>query len=88
MRGIRTQDWKYIRYPSGDARPDPHLGELYHISADPTERKNLIKDPSQKQRIAELSSQLNNLIREAGADPDIMPVDEGIKSGLPDQKIR
>ena len=88
VRGIRTQDWKYIRYPSGDARPDPHLGELYHISADPTERKNLIKDPSQKQRIAELSSQLNNLIREAGADPDIMPVDEGIKSGLPDQKIR
>lgn len=88
VRGIRTQDWKYIRYPSGDARPDPHLGELYHISADPAERKNLIKDPSQKQRIAELSAQLDSLIREAGAVPDVMPVDEGIKSGLPDQKIR
>lgn len=88
VRGIRTNDWKYIRYPSGDGRPDQHLGELYHISEDPTERKNLIKDPAQQARLAELSAQLDQLIREAGAVPDQMPVDEGIKSGLPDQKIR
>lgn len=88
VRGIRTKDWKYIRYPSGDSRPDPHLGELYHISADPTERRNLIKDPRHQMRIAELSVQLDELIRAAGAVPDQMPVDEGIQSGLPDQKIR
>lgn len=88
VRGIRTKDWKYIHYPSGDARPDPHLAELYHISADPRERKNLINDPAQKERIAQLSAQLDQLIRDAGAVPDKMPVDEGIKSGLPDQKIR
>lgn len=88
VRGIRTKDWKYIHYPSGDSRPDQHLGELYHISEDPTERKNLIRDPQQKDRVAALSSQLEQLIREAGANPDRMPIDEGIKSGLPDQKIR
>ena len=88
VRGIRTRDWKYIHYPSGDQRPDQHLAELYNISSDPSERKNLIKAPEHQSRIAELSAQLEQLIRDAGTGPDRMPVDEGIRSGLPDQKIR
>lgn len=93
IRGIRTDRWKYIRYPHGpqlDSEPDKHLAELYDLQSDPEERMNLIKDPLQASRIADLQQQLYSLMKDSGLDPkeDKMPVDQGIKSELPDQKIR
>ena len=41
---LRTDEWKYIRYPHGDGSPDRHMAELYNLKADPEERHNLIKD--------------------------------------------
>ena len=39
--------------------------------------------------IASLSKELNRLIAQAHEDkPDFMPMDEGIKGELPDEKIR
>ena len=38
VRGIRTEEWKYISYPHGDGSPDRHLGELYDLKQDPAER--------------------------------------------------
>ena len=35
-----------------------------------------------------LRAELDRRIAEAGADPDTLPPDEGIKGGLPDEKIR
>lgn len=88
VRGIRTDRWKYIRYPHGDGSPDRHLAELYDLANDPGETKNLIRDPAQADRIAELRKRLDDLIAAADGLPDKMPPDEGIQSGLPDQKIR
>jgi arylsulfatase A-like enzyme len=88
VRGVRTDEWKYIRYPHGDGGPDRHKRELYHVSVDPEETQNLIDAPAQQPRIAELRAELDRLIRETGAVPDRMPLDEGIKDQLPDLKIR
>jgi arylsulfatase A-like enzyme len=40
-RGVRTTDWKYIRY----VNVEPEVEELYHVKEDPFEAKNLIADP-------------------------------------------
>ncbi len=86
IRGIRTDEWKLIRYPHGDGGPDRHQAELFHLKNDPEERKNLINDPAQKERIAQLSKAIDESLKATGADPDRMPLDEGIKQELPDSK--
>jgi N-acetylglucosamine-6-sulfatase len=93
VRALRTDRWKYIRYPHGprfDSTPDKHLRELYDLRADPEERKNLINDPAQAATIAALDRQLLAEMAALGLAPatDTMPEDAGIKAELPDQKIR
>ncbi len=88
VRGIRTDQFKYIHYPHGDGSPDRHKAELYDIKNDPDERNNLIDDPAHAARIVDLKAQLAKLIRDSGAVPDRMPIDQGIKTELPDAKIR
>lgn len=83
VRGVRTDDWKYIRYPHGDGGPDRHLEELYHLKEDPFETRNLRGDPAHAGRLAELRAELERLMAAAGVLPDRMPLDEGIKSELP-----
>ncbi len=88
VRGVRTDDWKYVHYPHGDGKPDRHRAELYHLAEDPLESRNLIEDPKHAAKLAELKQELQRLLAETGAQPDPMPVDEGIKTELPDEKIR
>ena len=88
VRGIRTDDWKYIHYPAGDGTPDKHKAELYDLKNDPEESRNLIADPRAAKKLKELRSRLKNLMADADGLPDKMPIDEGIKSALPEQKIR
>ncbi len=90
VRAIRTQNWKYIHYPHGDGSPDKHLAELYDLKADPGETKNLIKDSAHSNTIAALKLELAQRMLETGLTPetDKMPLDAGIKSELPDAKIR
>ncbi len=88
VRGVRTDDWKYIHYPHGDGGPDRHKAELYHVAVDPDERHNLIDDPAQADRVTQLRAELERLMRASGVTTDSMPIDEGIKSQLPDPKIR
>lgn len=88
VRGIRTDEWKYIHYPSGDGKPDTHMAELYHLSTDPGENVNLISDRRYTRQLAQLKKDLAKLLRETGAHPDKMPLDEGVKSYLPEQSIR
>ncbi len=88
VRGIRNDRWKLIRYPHGDGGPDRHMAELYDLQNDPLETTNLIHEPDQKDRIAQLSEQLLELMAATGITEDSMPLDEGIKGELPDKAIR
>ncbi|HEY1170584.1 MAG TPA: sulfatase [Verrucomicrobiae bacterium] len=88
VRAIRTDNWKYIRYPHGDGSPDKHKEELYDLKSDPDEAVNLIHEGLFRRKVLELRAELDKLIQSAGANPDRMPMDEGIKGELPDQKIR
>lgn len=88
VRGVRTDDWQYMHYPPGDNTPDRHLAELYDLRSDPEERINLINDPRHAGKLQELQKELTRLLKTTGAVPDLMPLDEGIKQELPDQKIR
>ncbi len=90
IRGLRTDDWKYIHYPTGDGTPDQHLPELYHLAEDPEERHNLATDPQFAFPRRMLAEKLDTMLAAAGLDGanDQMPLDEGIKTELPDEKIR
>lgn len=88
VRGVRTPSWKYVHYPHGDGGPDRHKAELYNLEADPQERKNLIDDPAAAGVLALLKVELNRLMQQTGALPDPMPLDEGIKTELPEKSIR
>ncbi len=90
VRGVRTQTWKYIHYPHGDGGPDRHMAELYNVEFDRDERYNLIADPRYARVVEDMKAELFRLMAAAGLSPatDKMPLDEGIKQELPDQKIR
>jgi N-acetylglucosamine-6-sulfatase len=88
VRGVRTDRWKYVHYPHGDGSPDRHKAELYDLKADPGEDHNLIDDPACAGVLAELKAELQRQLAETGSLPDRMPVDEGVKTELPDQSIR
>jgi N-acetylglucosamine-6-sulfatase len=88
VRGVRTDRWKFVRYPHGDGGPDRHRPELFEVAADPDETRNRIDDPACREVARELGAELERLLRETGAQPDRMPLDEGVKNELPDAKIR
>ncbi len=88
VRGVRTDRWKYMRYPHGDGGPDRHLAELYDLQNDPEERRNLIRNPRYADQLESLKLELAQCQRAAGLEQDSMPLDEGIQSALPEQSIR
>ena len=88
VRGVRTDDWKYVRYPHGDGKPDRHMAELYHLACDPHERCNLVNDPACADIIRHLQAELIRQMAAVGIGDDKMPLDDGVKQQLPDQKIR
>ena len=90
VRGIRTEQWKYVHYPHGDGSTDRHMAELYNIEFDPDERHNLIANPKYSVVVKQLQGDLVKLMKQTRltAATDKMPLDEGIKSALPDLKLR
>ena len=90
VRAVRTESWKYMRYPPGNGSVDRHKAELYNIEFDPEERHNLIDNPKYAGVVEQMQAELLNSMKEVGLTPetDKMPLDEGIKKELPDQKIR
>lgn len=90
VRSVRTETWKYTRFPHGDGTPDRHRPELYNIEFDPEERYNLAAQPKYAPVLRRMQRELTRAMNAVGLSPnnDRMPIDEGIKQELPDQKIR
>jgi N-acetylglucosamine-6-sulfatase len=90
VRGIRTDEWKFIHYPHGDGSPDRHKAELYNLQTDPDELHNLADAAESATVRKDLESQLSALLAAEGlaGDKDRMPLDQGIRTELPDRKIR
>lgn len=76
VRGVRTDAWKFIRYPNGDDTPDQFTSELYDLQSDPYELRNLANDPAHAARRSELEQLLREGSAEAG--PDRLPLYRGI----------
>jgi len=85
VRALRTEDWKYVRYPNS---PTPHMAELYDLKADPDELVNLINEPRYRARVKAMHEELDRQLISLGAWPDVMPLDEGIGQELPAANIR
>ncbi|MBL8810285.1 MAG: sulfatase [Planctomycetaceae bacterium] len=90
VRCVRGDTWKYSHSPHGDGSPDRHKAELYNIEFDPEERHNLIDNPKYADVVKTMQQELARVMNEVGLPPetDKMPLDEGVKSELPDAKIR
>ncbi len=90
VRALRTDRWKYIRYPHGDGSPDRHMAELYDLQNDPKETKNLAADAKHADLVQSLRKELDQEMANVGLTPktDKMPIDQGIGQELPDEKIR
>jgi len=88
VRGVRTEEWKYIHYPNGEGQKDTYLAELYNIKNDPLETNNLIDKPEAQAILAELKRELRRLQEETGALPDEMPLNPKLRMENPDEKIR
>jgi len=59
MTAIRTEQWKYIRYPEIE-----DTDELYHVVRDPHEMHNLVKDPKSKDQLAKMRAELDRLLKD------------------------
>lgn len=88
IRGVRTDRWKLIRYPHGDGGPDRHRAEMYDLATDPEERHNLIDDPQLAEQREQLERELERQMKMLGIEKDKPPLDEGVKSELPEKSIR
>ncbi len=86
VRGVRTDEWKYVRSPNGDDQPDKYRAELYNLKADPGETKNLVD--AEPERVRQLQAELTKLQQQTGAVPEHMPVNPEMKMALPEQTIR
>lgn len=66
------------------------MAELYNMEFDADERHNLIANPKYAGVVKELQAELAKQLKQTGLTPttDTMPLDEGIKKALPDQKLR
>lgn len=58
-QAVRTERWKYIRYSELEG-----MDELYDLKHDPYEMKNLIKEPSARDVLKELTAELERLVKE------------------------
>ena len=57
-RGVRTREWKYIRYLG----VEPEVEELYHLASDPLETRNLAADAEHAEDLARLRERYDDYL--------------------------
>lgn len=87
IQGVRSADWKYIRYWPNRKTPEdyrellnlglcgesPAYEELFHLAADPLEQTNLASDPQHAPRLEAMRIRCVELLRETRGDPEACP---------------
>jgi choline-sulfatase len=63
---LRTGEWKYVYHSAPDPQHKPER-ELYNLTSDQKELRNLATDPAQRDRVAKMHAQL---LKELGESPD------------------
>ena len=71
QKGVREGDWKLIMY---NLRGKTTI-QLFNVSSDPLEMKNLANDPSQAQRIEHLKQVMKDWMKKAGDNTNIDKTD-------------
>jgi len=73
MLGVRTDEWKLIRYPDID-----DIDEMYNVKNDPYEMTNLALRASCADKHKQLNAELDRLMQETGYDagsiPEVPPI--------------
>ncbi|UCD28089.1 MAG: sulfatase [Planctomycetota bacterium] len=59
MAAVRTEQWKYIRYPEIE-----DTDELYDLTHDPHEMQNLVKDLKFRDQLAKMRAEMDRLLKE------------------------
>lgn len=59
-RGVRSEDWKYIRYINAE----PEVEALYHLADDPFEQNNLVADPEAAKVLEQMRSQYGSYLEQ------------------------
>ncbi len=62
--GVRTDDWKYLRYVN-----DPSIEEMYDLRNDPEETINLVAIPDHQRRLADLRARFESLAAQYQREP-------------------
>ena len=62
MEGVRTTQWKYVRYPE----MNPVYEQLYDLTRDPLETRDLARTPSSAEKLSQLRNRCEELRAEAG----------------------
>lgn len=75
QRGLRTYQWKYIRYNADGIQNS----QLFDLGKDPWEMKNLAGDPKHKKTVNDLDLMLRTLLADAGDPLDLSKSDWGWK---------
>jgi arylsulfatase A-like enzyme len=60
--GLRTENWKYIRYPQ-----HPEYEELYNLDGDPWEGENLVNNPVYRDHLNQLREKCDKLVEHVKA---------------------
>ena len=73
-RALRTDRWRLMLHNSEGKR----VTQLFDVTGDPWETKNLADDPAQAERVKEMTAQLQKLLAEAGDTADVSKPDFGL----------
>lgn len=87
IQGVRSADWKYIRYWANRETPEdyrellnlglngesPAYEELFHLAVDPLEQNNLASDPKHAAQLKAMRARCVELLRETRGDPQALP---------------